>query len=177
MGLKSKNSSPSGNVEAWLNANFLGNALPPFSFVYDGKHSSDFIRNWRFSKEKINEDESKAEWIFAFSAPDNSLVVRCEAVAFKDFPAVEWVLKFKNESKTDTPIIANVKALDCVFKGEGNFILHRAKGSNAQRDDFAPVEESLDSNIQLRITPLGGRSSNTTSLPFFNLENKGKEGF
>jgi alpha-galactosidase len=97
-------------------------------------------------------------------------------MAFKDFPAVEWVLKFKNENKTDTPIIANVKALDCVFKGEGNFILHRAKGSNAQRDDFAPVEESLDSNIQLRITPIGGRSSNTASLPFFNLENKGKEG-
>ena len=174
--LKSKNSSPGGNVEAWLNANFLGNALSPFSFVYDGKHSSDFIRNWRFSKEKINEDESKVEWIFAFSAPDNSLVVRCETVAFKDFPAIEWVLKFKNEGKTDTPIIANIKALDCMFKGKGKFILHRAKGSNAQRDDFAPVEESLDSNTQLRITPLGGRSSNTVSLPFFNLENKGKEG-
>jgi alpha-galactosidase len=173
---KIKDQPPGRIIEAWLNANFSRNVLPPFSFVYNGQHSRDFIRNWRFSKEKISEDGSKAEWIFTFSASNDDLVGRCEAVAFQDFPAIEWVLKLKNEGKTDTPIIAEIKALDYMFKGEGEFILHRAKGSNAQRDDFAPVEESLQPKTQLRITPLGGRSSNAVSLPFFNLENKGKGG-
>jgi len=167
---------PSGGVEAWLDANFSRNVLPPFSFVYDGSHSSEFLRDWRFSKEKIREDGLKKELVFTYSSPEKGLVVRCEAVVFKDFPAIEWVLKFKNEGKADTPIIENIRALDCIFKGEGEFVLHRALGSNAQKDDFAPLEESLQQGTELRITPLGGRSSHTTSLPFFNLEDKGKGG-
>ena len=167
---------PSGGVEAWLDANFSRNVLPPFSFVYDGRHSSEFLRDWKFSKEKIREDGAKKEFVFTYSSPEKGLVARCEVVVFKDFPAIEWVLKFRNEGKSDTPIIENIRALDYLFKGEGEFILHRALGSNAQRDDFAPVEELLKQGGEIRIVPLGGRSSNTTSLPFFNLENKGKGG-
>jgi alpha-galactosidase len=167
---------PSGGVEAWLDANFSRNVLPPFSFVCDGSHSSEFLRDWRFSKEKIREDGLKKELVFTYSSPEKGLVVRCEAVVFKDFPAIEWVLKFRNEGKTDTPIIDDIKALDYMFAGEGEFVLHRALGSNAQKDDFAPLEESLQQGTELRITPLGGRSSHTTSLPFFNLEDKGKGG-
>jgi alpha-galactosidase len=167
---------PSGGVEAWLDANFSRNVLPPFSFVYDGRHSSEFLRDWKFTKEKIREDGTKKEFVFTYSSPEKGLVVRCEAVVFKDFPAIEWVLKFRNDGKTDTPIIENIKALDYLFRGEGEFVLHRALGSNAQRDDFAPVEEWLKQGNEIKIVPLGGRSSNTTSLPFFNLEDKGKGG-
>jgi len=167
---------PSGGVEAWLDTNFSRNVLPPFSFVYNGRHSSEFLRDWKFTKEEIREDGTKKEFVFTYSSPEKGLVVRCEAVVFKDFPAIEWVLKFRNEGKTDTPIIENIKALDYLFKGEGEFVLHRALGSNAQRDDFAPVEESLKQGNEIRIAPLGGRSSHTTSLPFLNLEDKGKGG-
>jgi len=167
---------PSGGVEAWLDANFSRNVLPPFSFVYNGRHSSEFLRDWKFTKEKIREDGTKKEFVFTYSSSEKGLVVRCEAVVFKDFPAIEWVLKFRNEGKTDTPIIENIKALDYLFKGEGEFVLHRALGSNAQRDDFAPVDESLKQGNEIRIAPLGGRSSHTTSLPFFNLEDKEKGG-
>jgi alpha-galactosidase len=167
---------PSGGVEAWLDANFSRNVLPPFSFVYDGRHSSEFLRDWQFTKEKIREDGTEKEFVFSYSTPEKGLVVRCEAVVFKDFPAIEWVLKFRNDGETDTPIIENIKALDYLFKGEGEFVLHRALGSNAQKDDFAPVEETLTQERETRITPIGGRSSNTISLPFFNLEDKGKGG-
>lgn len=167
---------PSGGVEAWLDANFSRNVLPPFSFVYGGRHSSEFLRNWKFSKEKVKEYGARKEWVFSYSSPEKGLVVRCEVVAFKDFPAIEWVLKFRNNGEADTPIIENIKALDYLFRGKGEFLLHRALGSNAQRDDFAPIEEPLKQGSELRITPIGGRSSNTTSLPFFNIENKGKGG-
>jgi len=167
---------PSGSADAWLNESFSRDFLPPFSFIYDGRHSSQFIRDWRFSSKKVKEDCSRREWIFTFSSPKPGLVVRCEAVAFKDFPAVEWILKLKNDDKKDTPIIEDIKALNYLFREEGEFLLHRVLGSNAQRNDFAPVEESLQPGTSLRIAPLGGRSSNTTAFPFFNLERRGQGG-
>ncbi|MGB9758337.1 MAG: alpha-galactosidase [Thermoproteota archaeon] len=163
-------------IEAWLNTSFSRDTLPPFSFIYGEKHSSEFIKAWKFSEKKIRENDKQRDWVFVFSSPEQSLVIRCEVVAFKDFPAVEWVLKLKNESNKVTPIVESVKALDYFFNGEGEFILHRALGSNAQRNDFAPIEEYLQLETPLRIAPLGGRSSNTTALPFFNLERRGQGG-
>ncbi len=144
--------------------------MPPFSFVYNGQPSPQFIREWDFQQEKVRENSSKGEWRFTYTDPKTGLQVRCEVTIFKDFPVLEWVLKFKNTGKEDTPIIANIQALDCLFKGKGEAILHYAKGSNAQRDDFAPLQEPLKPNTSLKISPLGGRSSNTTALPFFNLQ-------
>jgi len=68
---------PSGGVGAWLDASFSRNVLPPFSFLYDGRHSSEFLRDWRFSKEKVKEDGAKKEWVFTYSSPEKGLVVRC----------------------------------------------------------------------------------------------------
>jgi len=51
--------------------------------------------------------------------------------------------------------------------------MHRVLGSSAQRTDFAPVEEEIEGDTSIRLTPVGGRSSNTTSLPFFNIEFSG----
>ncbi|MGC9003570.1 MAG: alpha-galactosidase [bacterium] len=169
-------SFPMKSIDAWLKVNLSKDAIPPFSFFYDGKSSADFLKNWKLSLMPVKEDEKRKEFIAVYASPDQGLVVRCEITAYKDFPAVEWVLKFKNEGKEDTKIIEDIRALDYLFRGNGTFILHRALGSNAQRDDFAPIEEHLEQGSYLKITPIGGRSSNTTSLPFFNLENKGKGG-
>jgi alpha-galactosidase len=36
--------------------------------------------------------------------------------------------------------------------------------------DFAPVDESMPPNAKIRLAPVGGRSSNTSAFPFFNIE-------
>lgn len=167
---------PNWDNSSWLQAHFAKDTLPPFSFIYDGKESPQFLREWNFRREKIRRNSKEEEWHFIYSDPKTGLQVRCEAIAFKDFPAVEWVLKFKNPGKEDTPMIEDIYALDYLFEGKGEIILHYAKGSNAQRDDFAPIEEPISPHSSLKITPLGGRSSNTTALPFFNLQIKGDKG-
>jgi len=48
--------------------------------------------------------------------------------------------------------------------------LHRAVGSDARKDDFAPVDELILPNTLVKLAPIGGRSSNKTALPFFNIE-------
>lgn len=167
---------PPGGIENWLETNFSKLVSPPFSFIYDGKPSSQFLKEWDFGKIKTGEDSNKTEWRFGYNDPKTGLQVNCEAVAFKDFPVVEWVLKFKNYGNRDTPIIEKIQALDFLFQGEGEIVLHYSKGSNAQRDDFAPLKETLQLGNVIKIAPIGGRSSNTTALPFFNLYLIGKGG-
>lgn len=157
----------------WLQTHFSKGVLPPFSFIYNGKPSSQFLREWSFHRERIREDSDKVEWRFTYSDPETGLRVNCEVVVFKDFPVVEWVLKYKNTGNTATPILENIQALDFLVETKGEIFLHYAKGSNAQREDFSPLEEHLELGSSYKIAPLGGRSSNTNALPFFNLYAKG----
>jgi len=163
-------------AEEWVASNFDADVSPPFSFRYEDRSSTLFIKDWKFRWKKEQLDDVRTEYTFKYEDPESKLQVRCECVLFEDFPAVEWVVKFKNNGKEDTSIIENIQALDTTFKrrGKGDFVLHRALGSSASRKDFAPVDELI--NHILYFSPVGGRSSNTTALPFFNIEAGGNGG-
>lgn len=146
--------------------------MPPFYFVYDGRPSSQFIADWIFSREERKPHNKRTERIYTYADPATGLRVRCELSAFQDFPALEWVLRFKNDAEEDTPLIEEVRSLDgeITAANRGNFLLHRALGSDARKDDFAPIDEPLLPHTQVKLAPVGGRSSNRTALPFFNIE-------
>jgi len=164
------------DVKKWMAAHFGAGVLPPFSFIYTGKPFEQFIKDWKFSHKKKRLDNVRTEHIFTYEDTKTRLQVRCECILFKGFPAIEWMLKFKNDAKGDTPIIEDIQALDTTFtrEGKGDFVLHRALGSSATRKDFAPVDELI--NHVLYLAPVGGRSSNTTAFPFFNVEATGEGG-
>ena len=44
------------------------------------------------------------------------LKVECEVKGFTDFNTVEWVLRFTNQGKKNTPEIANIKVSDITFR-------------------------------------------------------------
>jgi len=159
-------------VETWVDANFAAGVLPPFSFTLGGKSSSEFIKNWQFSQETNQLVGTKTEHLLTYTDQQTGLVVRCNCEVFSDFPAVEWVVTFENRGKDETPIIENVQALNIELtrKPEGEFILHRAIGSSASRMDFAPIDEPMPPNAKIMLAPVGGRSSNTSAFPFFNIE-------
>lgn len=163
-------------VERFFSTHFSAGVLPPFSFTYDGKSSSEFLKDWKFSQETKELDDKKTEHLFTYTDPQTSLKARCVCTVFSEFPAVEWLLTFENSGKDDTPIIEDVQALDIELnrKAEGEFVLHRALGSSASRMDFAPVDEPMPPNAKIRLAPIGGRSSNTHVLPFFNIEALGE---
>jgi len=164
------------DAETWVVNHFALGILPPFSFKYAGESSEQFLKDWQFSHRARQLDDTRMEHIFTYEDPKTRLQIRCELILFKDFPAVEWVVKFKNNGKEDTPILEDVHALDTRFtrKGRGDFVLHRALGSSATKKDFAPVDELI--NHVLYYAPVGGRSSNTTIFPFFNIEATGEGG-
>ena len=172
-------SSSVTDVHQWVKRHFARGKLPPFSFVYGGKSSDSFISSWKFSNEMIKSTDLNAtESVYTYSDKQSGLVVQCFVTLFNDFRAVEWVLKFSNSSENNTPLIEKVAAIDYSFvaREKGSFTLHHAKGSNAERSDFQPVDDKMQIGKSIYLTPNGGRSSDNTAFPFFNIEIPGQQG-
>ncbi|MFA6448883.1 MAG: alpha-galactosidase [bacterium] len=162
----------SGPAEKWLDANFAKGANPPFSFTYDGRNSNGFLKNWDYGRQDGQLDAVRAKRIYTYTDPKTKLQIRAECILYKDFQAVEWVLRIRNNAAETSPLIEDIQALDTVFKNATSsyVLLHHALGGAITSEDFAPVETPIRTAETLRISPNGGRSSDITSLPFFNLE-------
>jgi alpha-galactosidase len=143
----------------------------PFSFRYGGKSSGSLIGSWKRDVRMRTLDSGRRERTVSLIDPATALEVRCLATTFDDFPAVEWMLTFKNGGQADTPILADIQALDARF-GPGSpgrrFKLYHAAGSRALVNDFQPRQTELGENGLLNLASSGGRSSDG-NLPFFNL--------
>ena len=163
-------------AKKWITENFGPEVdVPPFSFKYGDQHSSDLLKTWKIEHSRKKLDENRTEHNLTFVDPDTGLAVHAEAIVYSDFPAIEWVLYFKNTGASDTPILENILPLDTrmsVF--DSNPILHYSKGALCCIDDFAPVEEILEPKARVHLQPGGGRSSSEVT-PFFNIES-GSEG-
>jgi len=92
------NSSPKEvNALQWVKDHFARGKVPPFSFKYGGIDSKTFITRWKYTAEKqVSEDPNKEKNVFSYQDNRSGVIVKCFVTAYKDFPAVEWVLKFSN---------------------------------------------------------------------------------
>jgi alpha-galactosidase len=142
----------------------------PFSFRYGDKPSSDLLKMWESGRTSRRRDDQRTEHTLTYTDPQSGLVVRCVAVEYHDFPAVEWTLYFKNTASEATPILEDIQVLDTRFeRGEdGEFILHHSKGSQATPTDFEPYADPLEPRAAKRISAAGGRPTNT-DLCYFNI--------
>ncbi|MBP7052130.1 MAG: alpha-galactosidase [Phycisphaerae bacterium] len=144
---------------------------PPFSFVYDGKSSSELLKTWRLSRDTKKLDAQRTQHTLIYTDPATGLQVRCVLVKYNDFPTTEWTLYFKNTGSTDTPIIEKIQALDVQIgrSGDGEFLLHHNVGSPANGNDYGPLETTLGPGVSKHLGGAGGRPTNT-DWSYFNLE-------
>lgn len=143
---------------------------PPFTFTYDGKDSTQFLSSWQRSEETIPSDGGETHR-YTFSDPATKLKVVADVRTFADFDAVDWVLNFTNEGATNTPIIENIEPLSWKFTSPSdNCVVHHVRGSDAKANDFEPLTEALSAAGSVSIGSKNGRSSDTNTLPFFNLQ-------
>jgi len=132
------------------------------------------LESWTECKEPAQLAEGFTVETIILADPLTGLECRCEIRAYSDFPAVEWVVYFKNTGAADTPIISDIQPLDVLFPVDAQAAcqVHHARGGLTQRDDFAPLETPLtfrQGGGRLELTARTGKSS-TLNLPFFNLE-------
>ncbi len=178
---QSVNDIPQSKVEInqWVKKHFSKGKIPPFSFIYGGKKSAGFIKQWKFTATELKHiDQQSQEATYSYEDPKSGLLVKCRLTYFDDFNAIEWVLNFINTSSKNSLMIEKVAVIDQSFdsKQTGDFTLYHAKGSNAEKTDFQPIDEKLVINQPIYMTPSGGRSSDNTAFPFFNIEMPGHQG-
>ena len=163
----------------------------PFSFFCGQRSSRDWLKLAEASCESSDWNGDQRFHQLRWSDPVTGLVCILELTEFRNFPALEWVVRLRNDGLADTEPVANFKALDISWKAvrQGEMPeLRRAFGSDGRHDDFQYVCDELRqsmwtakrtirmdtaTNTAFRQTRSGfnvndGRST-ATWLPFFNL--------
>ena len=155
---------------------------PPFSFRYGDMPSSGFLESWNKQSESQRKNSAVLLQRTSFRDPKTGLVCRLEMEFFPDYPAVEWVLTFKNEGKQETALLEDIQALDVTWgvpKQIGWLYLRYAQGCFSEIDDFIPKEIKMgwySRFDKISLSPFRGKSSCGASMPFFNLQ-MGDEGW
>jgi len=145
-------------------------ARVPFSFVYDGKSSRDFLSGWKHEA-KTEERESFRLCTATWSEPSGGLKVTAEVKSYKDYPGLDWVLYFENGGTADTAIISDIRALDADLHTGATgapVLLGHNRGDVISDASFENIDESIEANGRFAMAPQGGRSSNG-AFPFFDL--------
>ena len=162
-------------VRRWVAAKLQHPSDPPFSFTYGGQPSSEFLpplakEGWTLQR-RSRLDDWRTEHTLTYTDPRTGLEVRCVAVEYHDFPAVEWTLYFKNAGPEETPILADIQALDVGLERDvsGEFILHHHTGDNCSPSSYEPHQVRLEPSSEHRFAPQGGRPTNG-AFPYFNVE-------
>jgi alpha-galactosidase len=148
---------------------------PPFSFFYDGKPSTELLKQWQVRQETQKLDTQRTEHTLVYTEPANHLQIRCVFVEYHNFPTVEWTVYFKNTGPNDTPLIEKIQALDVELSrsNEGDFLLHHNVGSPANGNDYGLQETQLGRNVTKHLSGAGGRPTNK-DWSYFNLEWSGE---
>ena len=150
---------------------------PPFSFIYGGRKSGDFLSGWRRATASEPLPGGRTKHIVTYADPETALEVRFEAVAYDGHPAFEWTLYFKNNGAADTPEIGDINALDLPLeRGYGaEYMLHYNLGGVCRFDDYHPYTETLPAHASKHFGTLTGFGSDPY-MPYFNIEDGAGEG-
>jgi alpha-galactosidase len=142
----------------------------PFSFQFDGKPSTDLLKLWPVKRTTRALDPRQTQHTLSWDDPQTGLQVRCVAVAYQDFPTVEWTVYFKNNGTQPSPVLAGIQALDSLIerRGDTEFVLHHHKGTFVRADDFEPLTTVLEPQRELTFAPPGGRPLGQV-FPYYNL--------
>jgi hypothetical protein len=143
----------------------------PFEFLYDGVPSSECLQAWTLTREE-QPCEGGFRQARTWTDGQSGLSVACTATRFENVPAVEWVLRFRNDGQESTPIIREVRDMDLGLPqalGDGSFTLHKLNGAPSNATDNEPSIVSIRPGATETLGGGGGRSSNK-DFPFFRLD-------
>ncbi|MFT3704500.1 MAG: alpha-galactosidase [Agriterribacter sp.] len=163
----------------WIIQTFAKGKLPPFSFDYNGQSSAQFIKKWKYSITKENNaDADEVRYTVSYTDPVSKLRVDCKAKGFTTFQSVEWVLHFTNENSKNSAQITHIKAVDLglEYSNATACNLYRSEGSDHDINDFRLHKETMQPGSNHHMEPEGGRSSDKTAFPFFNVDAEGQGG-
>lgn len=149
-------------------------AAPPMAFNYGGRPSGALLPGWEISRQApVQTEAGPTEYTVSWRDPESGLRCTLELRTFRDFPAVEWLLRLHNTGSAETPILEDIQALDTTWgtasTPENSSVLYRSSGSQCAIDDFLYRQDPVRAPSSHRMAAGGARSSSHW-LPFFNLQ-------
>lgn len=147
----------------------------PFSFTYDGKPSASMLASWPVKSDRRRLGPARTELTLIWTDPSSGLSVRCVAVEYSHYPAVEWTVYFTNAGTADTPILEDIQGLDTSFqrRGSGEFILNGLKGDFCTADSYEPFRLALAPDSKRQFSPpnhSGKSCDGPEGWPYYNLQ-------
>jgi alpha-galactosidase len=146
----------------------------PFSFVYDGKSSEGLLTEWAKKVDAKKLDAKRTQHTLIWTDPKTGLEVRCVAVEYADYPAVEWTVWFKNTGTTHTPILEKIQGVEARFERgakDEEFVLNGIKGDSCTADSFEPFRRVLAPGSAAQFGTNSGKSCDgPNGWPYFNLQ-------
>ena len=141
----------------WVKEHLL-NADPklPFSFIYDGKASSELLKTWQKKAETTILDSNRTQYTHIWTDTKTGLEVRSVAVDYSDYSAVEWTVYFRNTGTDNTPVLKEIQGLDATFNRGSNdeFVLNGIKGDFCTEDSYEPYQLTLGPDFIKKFAPL-----------------------
>jgi alpha-galactosidase len=146
-------------------------AEPVFSFMYDGKSSKDFLKNWNFESKSVSLDKNRKQTTFIYTDPATKLQARCVAVQWLNFPVVEWTVYLKNKSNVKTPVIRKLRAINTTINQSLTepVILHHIRGDDCSPNSYAVKQSDIAVGSKMEFAPIGGRPTNF-EWPYYNFD-------
>jgi alpha-galactosidase len=167
--------SPAGHQNNWLQEHLLSDkSQPPVTFAYDRQGSSALLKDWPKKVETKHLDDVRTQYNVIWTDPKTALQFRIEALEFANSPVVEWTAYFKNDGKSDAPMLEYIQALDTSFQvaGQGVPTILYSKGCGFM-DTYSLVKKSLNQLESFQISnPTGGKTGET--IPFFDIVTAGQ---
>ena len=167
-------------AQAWW-AKYLGAESPriPFSFRYGDQPVGSLLAGWTKTTRREQLSAGREQYTITWKDPKTGLEVRSVAVSYSDFPVVEWTVYFRNAGSANTPILADIQALDAVFErraGKEEFVLNGNKGDFEKADGYEPFRRELNAKAEQKFSPgdSGKSSGGPTGWPYFNLQKPGE---
>ena len=121
--------------------------------------------------EKSESIRGGARQTISYRDPKTGLLVEIEVIRHSDAAALDWVCWLSNTGPSDTPILEELMPLDALLLPAGSGRVPRRSagptGTAAPRAPFLPHEEPL---VPGAPREFAATSSDTTCLPFFNLQ-------
>ena len=140
----------------------------PFTFSYNGK---DF-RTGGWTK-------TKTDTGYVFREPTGMIEAVLEIRKYPGFPALSWLLRFRNISAAKSGIISNVRNFDLLVPAVSkrkHHLVHHAAGAMQSFDDYqqftTPVTREWwirPNSHRLHVETTGGRACES-AWPYFNIE-------
>lgn len=151
----------------WTGSFFSAPESLPISFVLDDRYFTGIPADWQPVTRRRPIDALINETVFEGTDPATGLGIRVDCTGYRDFPVVEWVVRFANEGADATPVIRDILALDAEFKGTSPVLCH-CNGDYCSEEGYASDMMPVNPGDNVNFAPDGGRSCNG-AFPYYRL--------